>query len=71
MCVGHLSQVGRDSMRRNGLELCLGWFRLDFRKYFFIERASKPLSRLPRELTESLSLEVCENCAGVVLMDRA
>ena len=43
--------------------------RLDIRKKFFLASAVGQWHRLPRELVESLSLEVIKNCVGVVPRD--
>lgn len=56
--VGVFSQTMADRTRGQSLKLHHGWFRLDIKRNFFMERVIKHWNGLLREMVESPSLGV-------------
>lgn len=65
--VSLLPQVTSDRIRRSGLKLCQRKFRLVIGKQIFSKWVVKLWSRQPREVVESLSLDVLKNHADMAL----
>ena len=61
------SVVPRDRTRRNGHKLKQNKLRLNMRKNFFPLRVMEHWKRLPREVVESLSLEIFKTHLDKVL----
>lgn len=70
LCVhGPLSPGRSNKAGENSFKLLQGRFRLDIMKNFYTEKFVKPWKKLPREMVESLSLEVLKRHVDVLLMD--
>jgi len=67
----HFFQGTSNGMRRNGLKLLQGRFKLDSRTNVFTERVIDHWNRLPEGVVESPSLQVFKRQVAVALRDVA